>query len=58
MSPMPKWEIPPGTKVVLPTVLVTDKDYQYTRGADVQATWKRFGWVPPEPKLEKIRTDE
>lgn len=23
------------------------QDKPYTRGADVQATWRKFGWVPP-----------
>jgi hypothetical protein len=48
-----KWEPPPGTKVTMPSVLITDKNYQFTREADVQATWKRFGWVPPEPKPQR-----
>ena len=32
---------------VEPTVPVTDIKFTYQRGADVQATWRRFGWVPP-----------
>ena len=50
MSPMPKWEIPPGTKVVLPSVAITNREFKFTKEADVQATWKRFGWNPPKPK--------
>ncbi len=30
-----------------PSVPVTDFKFTYQRGADVQATWRRFGWVPP-----------
>lgn len=30
-----------------PSVRVTDIKFAYQRGADVQATWRRFGWVPP-----------
>lgn len=25
----------------------------YERGADVQATWRRFGWVPPSEQKDK-----
>ena len=44
-----------------PSVRVTDNNFNYKRGADVQATWRRFGWVPPseykpEPMfVEKVR---
>jgi len=30
-----------------PSIPITDKRFVPTRGADVQATWRRFGWVPP-----------
>lgn len=30
-----------------PTIPVTHPNFTYQRGADVQATWRRFGWVPP-----------
>jgi hypothetical protein len=38
---------------------VTDIKFTYQRGADVQATWLRFGWVPPSatmtpPPPEKV----
>ena len=32
---------------VEPTTRVTDVKFSYQRGADVLATWRRFGWVPP-----------
>lgn len=31
--------------------LLTGKPY--ARGADVQATWRRFGWVPPSEQKDK-----
>jgi hypothetical protein len=44
---------------VEPTTRVTDIKFTYQRGADVQATWRRFGWVPPSatmtpPPPEKV----
>lgn len=44
---------------VEPTTHVTNPDFKYQRGADVQATWRRFGWTPPSatmtpPPPEKI----
>jgi hypothetical protein len=34
-----------------PTISVLSPEFQYVPAArtDVQATWKRFGWVPPQP---------
>jgi hypothetical protein len=34
-----------------PSVRVTDIKFSYQRGADVQATWRRFGWVPPSATM-------
>jgi hypothetical protein len=44
---------------VEPTTRVTDIKFTYQRGADVQATWRKFGWVPPSatmtpPPPEKV----
>ena len=44
---------------VEPTTRVTDVKFSYQRGADVQATWRKFGWVPPSvtmtpPPPEKV----
>jgi len=44
---------------VEPTTRVTDIKFSYTRGADVQATWRKFGWTPPSatmtpPPPEKV----
>lgn len=34
-------------RIVFPTIPVTSPDFTYARGADVQSTWRKFGWVPP-----------
>ncbi len=34
-------------RIVFPTIPADDPRYVWTNGADVQATWRRFGWVPP-----------
>lgn len=33
-------------KITYPTIPVGHPDYKWTSGADVQATWMRFGWKP------------
>lgn len=30
-----------------PSIPITDRRFVPTRGADVQATWRKFGWLPP-----------
>ena len=30
-----------------PWIPVGHPDYKWTSGADVQATWRKHGWVPP-----------
>ena len=30
-----------------PSIRITDKRFVPTRGADVQATWRQHGWLPP-----------
>lgn len=27
------------------------KDFRWTSGADVQATWRKHGWVPPSESM-------
>ena len=43
-----------------PSIPASDPRFKWTSGADVQATWRRYGWTPPsanrtqfydEPKL-------
>jgi hypothetical protein len=56
---MSKWTPPAGTKIVMPSILITSSEFVPTRGADVQATWRKRGWKPTfgnahlteEPKL-------
>lgn len=43
----PKLEPIPGTRRTDPLVPVGHPDYHWTNGADVQATWRKYGWVPP-----------
>lgn len=33
-------------KITYPSIPVGHPDYKWTSGADVQATWMRFGWKP------------
>ena len=40
------WNPPAGTKIVWPTLHVFDAAFTPTRGADVQATWRKRGWKP------------
>jgi hypothetical protein len=43
---MSKWTPPAGTKIVMPSILITSPEFVPTRGADVQATWRKRGWKP------------
>jgi hypothetical protein len=50
------WTPPSGTKIVWPTLHVFDAAFTPTRGADVQATWRKRGWEPVfgnSPKVEE-----
>lgn len=42
-------------KEILPPPSLTDLNstFKWTRGSDVQKTWRRFGWQPPS----EYRTD-
>ena len=35
------------SKRIEPWIPVGHPDYKWTSGADVQATWRKHGWVPP-----------
>jgi len=39
-------KFPPHLRMALPTIPFDSPDFKPTRGADVQATWRRFGWTP------------
>ena len=41
-----------------PTTPITDFKFTYQRGADVQATWRRFGWVPPSESRPPLTLTE
>lgn len=56
-----------GVKKTMPWVPVGHPDFKWTSGADVQATWRKYGWTPPsagrapayvenrEPEWAKVR---
>jgi|APGre2960657404_1045060.scaffolds.fasta_scaffold06397_7 hypothetical protein len=46
-----KWHPPEGTKITMPSIRVTAENFKYQRGADVQATWRKYGWMPPSLHL-------
>lgn len=35
-----------------PWIPVGHPDFKWTSGADVQATWRRYGWTPPSEKRD------
>lgn len=34
-----------------PWIPVGHPDFKWTSGADVQATWRKYGWTPPSEKM-------
>lgn len=36
---------------VEPIVPVGHPDFKWTNGANVQATWRKYGWVPPSATM-------
>lgn len=38
---------------VEPLVPAGHPDFRWTPGADVQATWRRFGWQPVRPEQKE-----
>ena len=38
-------------KRTVPFVPVGHPDFKWTSGADVQATWRKYGWSPPSEKM-------
>jgi hypothetical protein len=40
-------------KKVLPMAIDTNSTFVYQTGADVQKTWRKYGWIPPT----EYRTD-
>lgn len=41
-----------------PIIPVGHPDYVWTNGADVQATWRRFGWIPLEEARAKEKSEQ
>jgi hypothetical protein len=63
MSAQPKYSYPttpltpvPYAKRIEPTIPANDPRYVWTTGADVQATWKRFGWTPLSERANESST--
>jgi len=63
MSAQPKYTYPaiplppvPFSKRTEPTIPANDPRYVWTTGADVQATWKRFGWTPISERVNESST--
>ncbi len=38
-------------KKTMPWIPVGHPKFQWTSGADVQATWRKYGWAPPSEKM-------
>lgn len=38
-------------KLTRPHIPVGHPDYRWTSGADVQSTWRKYGWTPPSEKM-------
>lgn len=34
-------------KKTMPIIPVGHPDFKWTSGADVQSTWRKYGWTPP-----------
>jgi hypothetical protein len=42
-------EKPPYSKISYPSVPL--KDFKWESGSDVQAVWRKYGWIPPSEKM-------
>ena len=40
-----------NAKRTMPWIPVGHPDYKWTSGADVQSTWRKYGWTPPSEKM-------
>ena len=40
--------------IVFPTISANDPRFVWSSHGDVQATWRRFGWVPLAEKQQQI----
>lgn len=41
-------------KKTMPFIPVGHPDFKWTTGADVQATWRKYGWVPPSESMPPV----
>lgn len=46
-----------GPKKTMPWIPVGHPDFKWTSGADVQATWRRYGWTPPSAGRAPVYSD-
>jgi hypothetical protein len=44
-------------KKTMPWIPVGHPDFKWTSGADVQATWRKYGWLPPSSGRVPVYTD-
>jgi hypothetical protein len=42
-------QMPPHSKISYP--IVSNKDFKWSSGSDVQAIWRKYGWTPPSEKM-------
>lgn len=40
-----------NAKKTMPWIPVGHPEYKWTSGADVQATWRKYGWVAPSGQV-------
>lgn len=38
-------------RLTMPLIPAGHPDFKWTSGADVQATWRKYGWTPPSEKI-------
>lgn len=48
----------PATRRTDPLIPVGHPDFIWTAGADVQATWRKYGWVPPSEQRQQIPLED
>lgn len=44
----------PATRRTEPLIPVGHPEFIWTAGADVQRTWRKYGWVPPSELKQPI----
>lgn len=53
-----KPSLPPHSRRTNPFIPADDSQFVWSTGADVQATWRKYGWVPPTEITEAKRAAE